>query len=89
MAENPIVDVDYLLLGAGMAGTVLDHFLRSDRKVLVDSNPGGYKVGESVAPEHFRHPELAALLDDVHALPRSRPSGARPSRRRTASRPSR
>ena len=71
MAKASIVDVDYLIIGAGMAGTVLDHFLRAEpgRKVLVDSNPGGYKVGESVAPEHFRHPELVALLDEIHELP--------------------
>lgn len=71
VAENSIVDVDYLIISAGMAGTVLDHFLRAEpgRKVFVDPKPGGYKVGESVMPEHFLPPELAALLDEIRELP--------------------
>lgn len=61
--------VDYLLIGAGMAGLVLRRFLRNERTVLVDQNPGGYKIGESVVPEQFQHPELRALVPKIQALP--------------------
>jgi len=39
--------VDYLIIGAGLAGITLKHFLKNDRTVVVDPNPGAYKVGES------------------------------------------
>ena len=61
--------VDYLIIGAGMAGLTLKHFLKNERTVLLDPAPGGYKVGESVIPETFRHPELKALLPAVRELP--------------------
>jgi 2-polyprenyl-6-methoxyphenol hydroxylase-like FAD-dependent oxidoreductase len=63
-------EVDYVVIGAGMCGTTLAHFLRDDREVVVlDPRPGGYKIGESVIPEQFHHPELRALLDDIRKLP--------------------
>jgi flavin-dependent dehydrogenase len=64
------VKVDYLLIGAGMAGLVLRRFLNSsDRVVLIDHNPGAYKIGESVVPEQFHHPIMRALLPEVEKLP--------------------
>lgn len=61
--------VDHLLIGAGMAGLVLRRLLKSDRAVLIDQNPGGYKIGESVVPEQFHHPVMRALLPSIEALP--------------------
>jgi len=61
--------VDVLIIGAGMAGTVLARFLRRDRVVVLDPRPGSYKVGESIVPEHFHHPVLRALLPAIRALP--------------------
>lgn len=63
------MNVDYLVIGAGQAGLVLKRFLDSDRAVLIDPNPGGYKIGESVVPEQFAHPIMRALVPKVRALP--------------------
>lgn len=61
--------VQHLIIGAGLAGLVLRRLLDSEDVVLVDPRPGGYKIGESLIPELFRHPELAALLPRLQALP--------------------
>lgn len=61
--------VQHLIIGAGMAGLVLRRFLVGERIVIIDPEPAGYKIGESLIPELFRHPELAALLPIVQALP--------------------
>lgn len=61
--------VDYLLIGAGMAGLVLRKFLDGHRVVLIDQNPGSYKIGESVVPEQFQHPFMRALLPAIEKLP--------------------
>lgn len=61
--------VEYLLIGAGQAGLVLKRFLESKRTVLLDPNPGAYKIGESVVPEQFAHPLMQALVPKVLALP--------------------
>jgi hypothetical protein len=58
---------DYLIIGAGQAGLVLKRFL--GRSVLLDPNPGGYKIGESVVPEQFAHPVMQALVPKVRELP--------------------
>jgi len=64
-----VQDTDYLIIGAGLAGTVLQRFLKSDRVVLLDPSPGAYKIGESIIPEHFHHPELRAMVPAIKALP--------------------
>ncbi len=64
-----MIDVDYLVIGAGLCGMVFHRFLDSERCVLVDSRPGRYKIGESIIPEQFRHPKLQALLPAIQALP--------------------
>lgn len=61
--------VDNVIIGAGLAGLVSERFLRDQDTVLLDERPFGYKIGESLIPEVFRHPELAALLPAVRALP--------------------
>jgi flavin-dependent dehydrogenase len=64
-----VQQVEHLIIGAGIAGLVLRHFLASESVVIVDPEPAGYKIGESLIPELFRHPELAAVLPRVQALP--------------------
>ncbi len=59
----------HIVVGAGLAGLVSAHFLRSQSVLVLDPSPGGYKIGESLIPEVFRHPELEALLPKVMALP--------------------
>ena len=61
--------VDYLIIGSGLSGITLKHFLKSERVVILDPNPGGYKIGESIVPETFRHPELNSLLEGIRGLP--------------------
>ena len=61
--------VDYLLIGAGMAGLVLRRMLEGQSVAIIDPNPGSYKVGESVVPEQFEHPLMRALLPKIQALP--------------------
>lgn len=56
-------EVDYLIIGAGMAGLTLRHALTSGRVALLDAHPFRYKLGESLIPEHFRDP----ASDDVRA----------------------
>ncbi|EDM76163.1 hypothetical protein PPSIR1_26923 [Plesiocystis pacifica SIR-1] len=69
----PARAVEHLIVGAGVAGLTLRRFLElegvSDSVAIVDPRPGSYKVGESVIPELFAHPELAALLPGIRALP--------------------
>jgi flavin-dependent dehydrogenase len=62
-------EVDYLIIGAGMAGTVLQRFLHNDQTVVLDPRPGAYKVGESIIPEHFHHPVIRELVPQAKTLP--------------------
>lgn len=61
--------VDHVIVGAGQAGLVLARFLRDRNVVVLDPDPAAYKIGESIVPEQFQHPEMQALLPRVHALP--------------------
>lgn len=61
--------VDYLIIGGGIAGITLKHFLKNKRTVLLEATPGKYKIGESIIPEHFRHPELRKLIPDMVKCP--------------------
>jgi flavin-dependent dehydrogenase len=58
-----------LIIGAGLAGLVLERLLDSDDVVVVDPNPSGYKIGESLIPDLFRHPVLREPLSAIKALP--------------------
>lgn len=60
--------VEHVIVGAGLAGLVLARML-GRRAVVLDPSPASYKIGESLIPELFRHPELARLLPRVRALP--------------------
>jgi flavin-dependent dehydrogenase len=70
MAET---EVDYLIIGAGVAGMTLRHALSSSRVALIDPHPFRYKLGESIIPEHFRDPALADMRDEVQRLPSDSP----------------
>ena len=61
--------VEYLIIGAGQAGLVMQRMLGSERAVLLDPDPCRYKIGESIVPEQFQHPVLHELLPDIHRLP--------------------
>jgi flavin-dependent dehydrogenase len=64
------VEVDYLVLGAGLAGLVLRRALHpSVDAVVVDPHPGSWKIGEANVPEMFASPALAEVLDDAKRLP--------------------
>ncbi len=60
---------EYLIIGAGQAGLVMQRMLGPDRAVLLDPEPCRYKIGESIVPEQFQHPVLAELLPKIHAMP--------------------
>ena len=64
-----MIRVDYAIIGGGIAGITLKHFLKNDRTVLLDPEPGRYKIGESIIPEQFRHADLHALLPRLRATP--------------------
>jgi len=66
---KPMRKVEHVIVGAGLAGLVMARFLKDRNIALLDPSPFAYKIGESLIPELFRHPELAALLDDVRKLP--------------------
>jgi len=66
--EN-VESVRYLIIGAGPAGLMLWHHLRCDAKVLIDSSPGRYKVGESIVPEFCASEAVQQLLPKIQKLP--------------------
>ena len=68
-SEDNQTRVDYLIVGAGLAGITLKHFLENERTVILDPNPAAYKVGESFIPETFHHPEMQTLLAGIKRLP--------------------
>jgi len=61
-------EVEHVIVGAGMAGLVLEHFLRDRNTLLLDPEPARYKIGESLIPELFRHPEMQKLLPRLRNL---------------------
>ena len=61
--------VDYIIIGAGLSGIVLKHFLKNENTVIIDYNYGSYKIGESIIPEHFKHPELLKQVALLSQLP--------------------
>lgn len=65
--------VEHLIVGAGMAGLVLKRFLSERDVALIDPEPARYKIGESLIPELFRHPEMQELLPRLLALPSRTP----------------
>jgi flavin-dependent dehydrogenase len=66
-------EVDYVILGAGIAGMTLQHMLRGESAVLLDPSPGRYKIGESIIPQHFIEPEVRPLFEIVKRLPSATP----------------
>ncbi len=64
--------VEHLVIGAGVAGMTVAHFL-GERAVVLDPHPERYKIGESIIPQHFQHPALRPMLERVRALPSACP----------------
>jgi flavin-dependent dehydrogenase len=62
-------EVDYVILGAGLAGMAAQRVLRDESAVLIDARPGKYKIGESIIPEHFADKLMRPMIDIVRALP--------------------
>ena len=69
MSDTDVIETDYLIIGAGQAGLTLARLLTAGSVTLLDPSAGGYKIGESIVPEQFQHPELKALLPAIHDLP--------------------
>lgn len=59
---------DQVVIGGGLAGLVAARLLPG-RTVVLEPTPARHRPGESVVPEQFRHPELAACLPEIRALP--------------------
>ena len=62
---SAVIHTDYLIIGAGQAGLVLARLLDAGSVTILDPAVGGYKIGESIVPEQFQHPELNALLPAI------------------------
>lgn len=65
--------VDYVILGAGIAGMTMQHVLKGESVALIDPSPGKYKIGESIIPQHFIEPEVRPLFEIVQKLPSACP----------------
>lgn len=68
--------VDYVIIGAGIAGMTLQYVLRDRQVALIDPAPGKYKIGESIVPQHFIEPEMRPFFDVVQSLPSATPKDA-------------
>ncbi len=62
-------NVEYLIIGAGMAGITLKKFMASENVVLVDAAPFQYKIGESIIPEHYHNLVIRNLVPKIRELP--------------------
>jgi flavin-dependent dehydrogenase len=62
-------EVDFFVIGAGIAGMTFYRYIESDSIVVADFHPGRYKIGESIIPPHFFHRELRPLLAEARKLP--------------------
>lgn len=65
--------VDYVIIGAGIAGMTLRHVLKGKSAVLLDAHPGRYKIGESIIPQHFAEPEVASFFPVARKLASATP----------------
>ncbi|GMV41560.1 MAG: hypothetical protein AMXMBFR64_32760 [Myxococcales bacterium] len=59
-----LMKVDHVVIGAGIAGIALRRALTGS-VVMLDPEPAGYKIGESIIPEQFHHPLMSEALPDV------------------------
>lgn len=62
-------EVDFFVIGAGIAGLTFHRYLESDSVVVADFHPGRYKIGESIIPQHFFPRELRPVLEEARKLP--------------------
>ncbi len=64
-----VEEVDFFVIGAGIAGMTFYRYLESDSVVVADFHPGRYKIGESIIPQHFFPRELRPMLAEARKLP--------------------
>lgn len=64
-----MTNVDYLIIGAGQAGLLVKKHLANKNTVILDHNPAGYKIGESIVTDYFAHPSMNELMPDIVKLP--------------------
>lgn len=62
-------EVDFFVIGAGIAGMTFHRCLGSDSIVVADFHPGRYKIGESIIPQHFFPHLLRPVLEEARKLP--------------------
>lgn len=67
-----MIEVEHLVIGAGVAGMTVAHFL-GERALVLDPHPDRYKIGESIIPQHFYHSRLEPLVERVRAAPSACP----------------
>lgn len=65
----PRVEVDYLVIGGGVAGLTLCRFLASSDVVCLEPHPCRFKLGEAISPDHFDHPRLRDVATRARQLP--------------------
>ncbi len=64
----PERNVALVIIGGGVAGLAVARAF-GEGALVIDANPGAYKVGESVIPEQFHDPRMAVCIDAVRELP--------------------
>lgn len=69
MKNGKTKKVDYLIIGAGQAGLLVKKHLAGRNTVILDHNPAGYKIGESIVTDYFAHPSMNELMPDIVKLP--------------------
>lgn len=79
--RNVAEEVDFVVIGAGLAGLVAARLLPGS-VVVIDPKPGRYKIGESIVPEQFAHPALAEMIPAIRELPSYAPKHGVTFRRR-------
>ena len=68
-SSRATIDGDYLIIGGGIAGMTLCHFLRDADVVCLEPHPCRFKLGEAISPDHFDHPALRDVAARARALP--------------------
>lgn len=62
-------EVDYLVIGGGIAGLTLCRFLTGANVVCLEPQPCRFKLGEAISPDHFDHPALRGVAAQARQLP--------------------
>ncbi len=62
-------EIDFLVIGGGIAGLTLCRFLTTKSVVCLEPKPCQFKLGEAVSPDHFDHPRLYEIAASARSLP--------------------